>query len=68
MVASLYAMQKGYFDDVAVDRIRECQAQLEEFLTTRKESLLDTIANDQSLDNSEENLKAALSDFKTIWK
>jgi F-type H+-transporting ATPase subunit alpha len=68
MVASLYAMQKGYFDDVAVDRIRECQAQLEEFLTTRKESLLDTIANDQSLDNAEENLKAALSDFKTTWK
>jgi F-type H+-transporting ATPase subunit alpha len=68
MVASLYAMQKGYFDDVAVDRIRECQAQLEEFLTTRKESLLDTIANDQSLDNAEEDLKAALSDFKTIWK
>ena len=52
MVASLYAMQNGYFDDVAVDRIKDCQAKLEEYLTTRKEALLDKIGNEKSLDNT----------------
>ena len=41
MVVSLYAMQNGYFDDVAVDRIKECQAKLEDYFTTRKEPLLE---------------------------
>src|SRR5580692_9422699 len=39
-VATLWAMQRGYFDDVPVDRIRECQAKLEEYLNTRKEAVL----------------------------
>src|SRR6187401_791085 len=41
MVISLYAMQKGYFDDVPEDRIGECQAKLEEFLTPRNEPPLE---------------------------
>jgi F-type H+-transporting ATPase subunit alpha len=68
MVASLYSMQKGYFDDVPVNRIRECQAKLEEFLTTRKEALLQKIYDEKSLENTEADLKQAIEDFKSSWK
>jgi F-type H+-transporting ATPase subunit alpha len=68
MVVSLYAMQNGYFDDVAVDRIKECQGKLEEYFTTRKEPLLDKIANEKALDNVVDELKQAITDFKTSWK
>jgi F-type H+-transporting ATPase subunit alpha len=68
MVISLYAMQKGYFDSVPVDRIRECQAKLEEYLTTRKEPLLEKLGNEKSIDNVEADIKASLEDFKASWK
>jgi F-type H+-transporting ATPase subunit alpha len=68
MVASLYAMQNGYFDDVPVDRIKECQLKLEDYLNTRKEALLDKIANEKALDNVADELKQSITDFKTSWK
>ncbi|HCN76896.1 MAG TPA: F0F1 ATP synthase subunit alpha, partial [Verrucomicrobiales bacterium] len=68
MVISLYAMQKGYFDDVAVDRIKECQGKLEEYLDTRKAPLLEKLANEKALDNVEADIKSALDDFKASWK
>lgn len=68
MVANLYAMQKGYFDNVPVDRVRECQAKMEEFLMTRKEALLQTIYDKKSLDGTEADLKQAIEDFKSSWK
>jgi F-type H+-transporting ATPase subunit alpha len=68
MVISLYAMQKGYFDNVAVDRVKECQAKLEEYLETRKAPLLEKLANEKALDNVEADIKAALDDFKAAWK
>ncbi len=68
MVATLYAIQKGFFDDVAVDRVRECQAAMEEYLQTRKEGMLNTIGNDKHLDNAGAELETSLKDFKTTWK
>ena len=68
MVVVLYAMQKGYFDDVAVDRVKECQAAMEEYFTNRKSDLIDKLANEKKLDNVEEDLKSALADFKGSWK
>ncbi len=68
MVISLYAMQKGYFDSVAVDRVKEFQAKLEEYLTTRKSELMDQLANEKTLDNVEADIKSALDDFKASWK
>ncbi|MBE7495099.1 MAG: F0F1 ATP synthase subunit alpha [Verrucomicrobiaceae bacterium] len=68
MVSTLYAMQKGYFDSVAVDRVKEFQAKLEEYLTTRKAELMQQLANEKTLDNVEAGLKAALDDFKASWK
>jgi F-type H+-transporting ATPase subunit alpha len=68
MVVTLYAMQKGYFDSVSVDRVKEFQAKLEDYLSTRKEPLLVKIGNEKSLDNTETDIKAALDDFKGSWK
>ena len=68
MVCSLYAMQKGYFDNVAVERIKECQAKLEDYMTTRKAAMLEKLANEKTLDNVEADLKTALEDFKASWK
>ena len=68
MVSTLYAMQKGYFDSVAVDRVKEFQAKLEDYLTTRKAELMQQLANEKTLDKVEEGLKSALDDFKASWK
>jgi F-type H+/Na+-transporting ATPase subunit alpha len=68
MTISLYAMQKGYFDNVAVDKIRDCQTALEEYLTTRKAALVDQLANDKAIDKCEDAIKTALEDFKASWK
>ena len=39
-VAVLWAVQNGYIDDVPVDQVKDFQAKLTEFLTTRKAELL----------------------------
>src|SRR5256886_33352 len=64
-VAVMWAVQNGYLDDVPVERIRECQAKLMEFLTTRKPDLLLKIARETKLDEaSTAELKAAAGQFK----
>lgn len=68
MVISLYAMQKGYFDNVPVDRVKEFQSKLETYLTERKSSLIDQLGNEKALDNVEGDIKTALEDFKSAWK
>lgn len=68
-ISILWSMQNGHFDDVAVDRIKECQAALEEFLTTRKSELLQLIANEKDLTKDVvSGLETALGDFKGSWK
>src|SRR5476649_2070837 len=39
-VAVLWAMQNGYLDSVPVERVKEFQTKLQDYLRTRKESLL----------------------------
>src|SRR5213082_3756725 len=41
--AILWAVQNNFFDDVAVDKIKDFQAKLTDFLTTRKADLLTKI-------------------------
>jgi len=68
-VAVLFSMQNGYFDDVDVDRIEECQAALEEYLETRKSDVLQLIADEKAMtDGVNDGLHAALKDFKGSWK
>ncbi|GAA5482120.1 F0F1 ATP synthase subunit alpha [Haloferula sargassicola] len=68
----LFAMQNGYFDDVAIDRVRDCQAAMGEFFETRKTDILDKIRNekpDLKKDTAAVDLvKQALDDFKGSWK
>src|SRR6266566_3432325 len=68
-VAVMWAMQNGYFDAVPVDRVKEYQLKLQDWLQTRKESLLAAIRDKKELDKDlESQLKAALDEFKTTWR
>ena len=68
-VVVLFAMQNGYFDDVAVERVNECQAALEEFFETRKADVLQLIADDKAItDAVKSGLTQAIEDFKGSWK
>lgn len=68
-VAQLFAMQNGYFDDVAVDKVEDCQEKMTEYLTTRKDSLMQKISDEKVLsDEIVADLKAALEDFKSSYK
>jgi len=62
-------VQNGYMDDVPVPRIKEYQASLTEFLTTRKADLLRRIAAERALsDPLTADLKGAAEDFKRMWR
>src|SRR5262250_1552922 len=68
-VAVLWGVQNKYLDEVPVDRIKEFQASLTEFLTTRKAELLRKIAEEKALSTAlTADLKAAADQFKETWK
>ncbi len=68
-VAVMWAMQNGYFDTVPVDRVKEFQIKLQEYMSTRKEALLSTILEKKALDQDlEGQLKSAVEEFKATWK
>jgi F-type H+/Na+-transporting ATPase subunit alpha len=68
-VAVMWAMQNGYVDPVPVERVKEFQLKLQDWLQTRKENLLRTIREKKQLDaDIESQLKAALEEFKTVWR
>jgi F-type H+-transporting ATPase subunit alpha len=68
-VVILFAMQKGYFDDVPVDKVKDCQAKLVEYFQTRKEDILASIVAKLSIDKElEEKLHGAIKDFKGFYK
>src|SRR3954469_1847986 len=65
-VAVLWAMQNGYLDAVPVEKVKQFQIKLQEYLRTRKESLMTSIITKKALDKDlEAELKAALEEFKT---
>jgi F0F1-type ATP synthase alpha subunit len=56
-------------DDVAVERIKDFQAGLTDFLATRKPELLKQIIKQGSLNEAlTAELKAAADQFKGTWK
>ena len=68
-VALLFAMQKGYFDDVPVDKVKDCQSKLKDYLQTRKGDLLAEILGKLTIDKDlEEKLHSAIKDFKSFYK
>src|SRR4051795_799769 len=65
-VAVLWAMQDGYLDSIPVDKVKQFQVKLQDYLRTRKESLLNTIVTKKAIDKDlEADLKAALDEFKS---
>ena len=68
-VVILFAMQKGYFDDVPVDKVKDCQQKLVEYFQTRKEDILAAILEKLAIDKElEEKLHGAIKDFKSTYK
>ena len=68
-VAVMWAMQNGYIDSVPVERVKEYQLKLQDWLQTRKEPSLRAIREKKELDQDiEAQLKAALDEFKTAWR
>ena len=64
-VAVIWAVQNGYVDAVPVDRVKQYQVNLTEFLTTRKTDLLRKIAQEKALSPAlTAALKAVLDQFK----
>src|SRR4030081_1326443 len=68
-IALLWAVQNGYVDAVAVERVKEYQTRLTEFLSTRKTELLRKIAQEKAMSAPlTAELKAAAAQFKDTWR
>jgi len=68
-VAVIWTVQNGYVDDVPVERVKEYQIRLTEFLTTRKDELLRKILKEKQLSPALSiELKSAAVQFKEGWK
>jgi F-type H+-transporting ATPase subunit alpha len=68
-VATLWAVQNGYFDKVAVDQVKNFQSKLTEFLTTRQEKLMTAIREKGALDEGIINeLKAVIGQFADTYQ
>jgi F-type H+-transporting ATPase subunit alpha len=67
-VAVIWTVQNGYVDDVPVDRVKEFQTRVTEFLSTRKAELLQKIAAEKTISPElAAELKAANDQFKDTW-
>jgi F-type H+-transporting ATPase subunit alpha len=68
-VAILWAVKNGYFDAVPLDRVKDYQAKLAEFLALQKAELLRKVAREGALSDSlTAELKAAVEAFKETWR
>jgi F-type H+-transporting ATPase subunit alpha len=68
-VAVIWAVQNGYVDDVPLDRVKEFQAKLTEFMSTRKAELLRKIVLERAMSAAlTAELKAATDQFKETWR
>src|SRR5213595_2476337 len=67
--AVLWAAQNGYFDDIAVEKIKDCQNKLTEYLTTRKSGLTTKLAMEKALSDAlTTELKNAVAEFKQTYR
>jgi F-type H+-transporting ATPase subunit alpha len=61
-------VQNGYLDGVAVERVKDYQARLTEFLSISKVGLLQDISRQKALtDALTAELKAAAEQFEQLW-
>jgi F-type H+-transporting ATPase subunit alpha len=68
-VAVLWVAQNGFMDDVPVDKIKDFQAKLTDYLSTRKTELLEQIAREKALsDELIATLKTTATEFKQTYR
>ena len=67
--AILFAMQNNMLDDVAVEKVKDFQIKLTDFLATRKEALLIKLRNEKAISDAlGAELKAAVTEFKQSYR
>lgn len=65
----LWTMQNALLDDVPVEKIKDFQAKLTEFLSTRKAALLGKIRTEKAVSDAlATELKAAVTEFKQSYR
>ena len=65
----LWAVQNNFFDDVAVDKIKDFQNKLTDYLTSRKADLMTRILKEKALtDPLTAELKSAVTEFKQTYR
>jgi len=68
-VAVLWSVQNGFMDDVPVEKVKDFQAKLTDYLGSRKAELMGRIAKEKALnDVLIADLKAAITEFKQTYK
>ncbi len=68
MAITLYAADKGYFDDVEVKRALECEKAMQAYLKQNAAALMSKLESSKDLDaDSEKQLAEALKAFKASW-
>jgi F-type H+/Na+-transporting ATPase subunit alpha len=68
-VLVLWTVQNNFLDDVAVDKLKDFQAKLVDFVATRKAELLTKIRNEKAIsDGLAAELKTAVGEFKQTYR
>ena len=65
----LWTMQNGLLDDVPVDKVKDFQGKITDFLNTRKPALLEKIRAEKAINDAlAAELKAAVTEFKQSYR
>ena len=68
MAVSLLAVNRGYFDDVDVDRVLPFENGLHQFIATKGSALIDKMMEKRELDaDGEKQLISLIEEFKKSW-
>ncbi len=68
-VAVLWAVQNNFFDDVPVEKVKDFQNKLTDFLNTRKAEVLTKVRNEKAISDAlAGDLKAAVTEFKQTYR
>jgi len=67
-VATLWAVQNNFFDNVPVDKVKDFQNKLVDFLTTRQDAVLGLIRDKGAIDDTiAAQLKSAIGQFAETY-
>jgi F-type H+-transporting ATPase subunit alpha len=67
--AVLWAVQNNFFDDVPVEKVKDFQNKLTDFLNTRKADVLTKVRVEKAINEAlAGELKAAVGEFKQTYR